>query len=341
MPAPFTDFHRGMSWSRTLVTIGSHCQVNKVKMCVDVQPICNACSTTALPVEVHECIFAPCKYPEKRTRLLSRQELLKWDCSTPGCGLSVKTFNDKLDEIDRILRMEADLPLRPAEGDSLPSREDVGATSRINPQTGDEALDAIDTRKMLPTNRKVVPPAGFDGDSTSIAHARRDTTELKVTSHGNVSRNNSVAANDNVPTSDSSAVDEHVTASDNSVINENLAADENPATSGNPAISDNVAINNANDSLATNDHVAADSSVETVFDPDSVDLATFPRCRHCFLSRRRCNGQTPCDKCRQRRCPRACRPVTVELLRQHHARAERVLELARRNGASSSKWEGR
>lgn len=305
-------------------------------MCVDVQPICNACSTNALPVELHECLFAPCKYPEKRTRLLSRKELLNWNCSTPGCGLNVKTFDDKLDEIDRILRMEVDLPLRPAEGDSLPSREDIRAPSGISPPTENEALRAIDLRQMFSIDRKADPqPRGFDGDGTSLAHARRDTTELEVTSHGNFSHNNSVAANDNGPTSDSSAVNENVTTSGNSAINENPDANENPTTSGNPAINDNVAVNNADDSLATNDHPAADSSVETVFDPDSVDLATFPRCRHCFLSRRRCDGQTPCDKCRQRRCPRACRPVTVELLRQHPARAERVLELARRNGASS------
>lgn len=143
---------------------------------------------------------------------------------------------------------------------------------------------------------------GFDGDGTPLTHSSRRATGVDVTPNDDVSPNNSVAAN------------------------------ENAASNDGVATNDSVA---ANDTSATNDNAAANESVETVFDPDSVDLDTFPRCRHCFLGRRRCDGQTPCDKCRQRRCPGACRPVTVELLRQYPARAERILELARRNGASS------
>lgn len=235
------------------------------KMCVNVQPICNACSTNAKRVELHECIFRDCQYPEECTRFLSRHELLEWDCDTPDCGLNMETINNRLAEIDRMLRMEIDLPLRPAEGDSLGSHDD-NDDGQADPNLH-----------------------GLDGDdSASTRDATRSNAGVDVTPHG-----------DDSP--------------DNTVANDNIAG---------------------NDSTATNDNVA-NESVETVFDPDSVDLNTFPRCRHCFLARRRCDGQTPCDKCRQRRCPRACRPVTVELLRQYPDRAERVLRLARRNGAGS------
>lgn len=253
-------------------------------MCIKVQPVCNACKVNAKEIELHECEFPGCnpQYMEVCTRFLIQRELAEWDCKIAGCGLNMKTVGERIAEIDRKLRMEFVLPLRPVEGDSAGYQEDNHAASETSsPKTNDALKDEDNLNEMSKTVAAGPDIQDFDGE-------------------------NSVAI------------------SGNTVTNENHAA-----------INDNVAVNAANESLATNENAAADSSVETVFDPDSVDLATFPRCRHCFLSRRRCNGQTPCDKCRQRRCPRACRPVTVELLRQHPARAERVLELARRNGASS------
>lgn len=77
------------------------------------------------------------------------------------------------------------------------------------------------------------------------------------------------------------------------------------------------------------------SSIRTDFDPESVDLHAFPKCKNCFRDRRRCNRQTPCDKCQQRGTPRSCGPVTLELLRRYPARAERILRLARNNGVSA------
>lgn len=307
-------------------------------MCIKVQPVCNACGVDAKEIELHECEFPGCnpEYMEVCTRFLIQRELAEWDCETPGCGLNMETVGVRIAEIDRKLRMEYELPLRPAEGDSPGYQEDNHAASETgSPKTHDSLKDEDNLNAVSSAAEAGPRPRGFDGDGSPIAHATRSTTGLKVTLHDNVSRKNSVTTNANIPTRGSSAVDANVAASDNSATNENAATNENSATSHTLAINDNVAANVANDSLATNENSAADSSIETVFDPDSVDLATFPRCRHCFLSRRRCNGQTPCDKCRQRGCPRACRPVTVELLRQHPARAERVLELARRNGASS------
>lgn len=226
----------------------------------------------------------------------------------------METIDDRLAEIDRMLRMEVDLPLRLAEDDSLGSQEDNRAASEISSPKGTEAKKAKDDLQTISSDVGAdTKPRSFDGDGTSLAHATGSGSGL-------------VTSNEIVATGDNSAINE------NSVANNNASSNEHSAASGNVSPNDNVA---ANDSSATNDNAAANESIETVFDPDSVDLDTFPRCRHCFLGRRRCDGRTPCDKCRQRRCPGACRPVTVELLRQHSARAERILELARRNGAGS------
>lgn len=217
------------------------------------------------------------------------------------------TIDDRLAKIDRMLRMEIDLPLRLAEGDS-PGSHGEDHDDQAGPSCHDFDVDDHDEQ------------AGpscfhwFDGDVTSLAHATRSATGVNVTPNDDDSPNNSVAANADV------------TANDNAASNDSVAANDNVSAN------DDVAANNTS---ATNDDAAANESIVRMFDPDSVDLDTFPRCRHCFLVRRRCDGQTPCNKCRQRRCPRACRPITVELLRQYPARAERVLELARRNGASS------
>lgn len=289
-------------------------------MCIKVQPVCNACKVNAKEIELHECEFPGCnpEYMEVCTRFLIQRELAEWDCQNAGCGLNMKTVGERIAEIDRKLRMEFVLPLRPAEGDSTGYQEDNHAASETSSPETNDALEDEDNLNALSGTVTAGPNLqDFDGDGSPLAHATRSTTVLEVTSDDNVSCNNSVAI------------------SGNSATNENHAANENHAISDYPAINDNAAANAANDSLATNENAAADSSIETVFDPNSVDLATFPRCRHCFLSRRRCNGQTPCDKCRQRRCPRACRPVTVELLRQHPTRADRVLELASRNAGSS------
>lgn len=238
------------------------------KMCIRVQPVCNACSTNAKPVEIHECEFRECnpEYMEDCTRFLCRHELVGWDCDTPGCGLNMRTIDDSLAAIDRMLHMQFDLPFRLAEGDSLRSHED-----NHDGHTGSNFF-------------------GFDGDGTLLARATRSATRVNVNPDDGVSPGNSGVANNDVA---------------------------------------------ANDNSANNDNAAADEYIEVVYEADPFNLDTFPRCRYCFLGRRRCDGQTPCDKCRQRRSPGACRPVTAELLRQYPARAERVLELARRNGASS------
>lgn len=289
-------------------------------MCVIVQPTCNACGTNVGEVEHYECIFGGCKYPEECTRLLTRSELRKWKCATHGCGLNMQTIDDRFNEIHRMLRMEADLPLRSAHSDSLGSQDDRAAPE-IGSHEGNEASNVGGNLGTVESDGKAVPnPHGFDGDGTSFTDATRRASGLKDTSHDNARPDDSVTADANVANSDNSDLNDKAATSESTATRENAAANENAAAGDNAA---------ANDSLTTNE------SDETVFDPDSVDLDTFPRCRSCFVSRRRCNGQTPCDKCRQRGCARACRPVTVELLRQYPARAERVLELARRNGGGS------
>lgn len=267
------------------------------KMCIRVQPVCNACSSNALPEEIHECEFRGCnpQYMEQCTRFLCRHELVEWDCDTQGCGLNPRTIDDSIADIDRRLRT-FDLPLRPSGGDSPGSHED-------------------NHDRHAGSNLR-----GFDGDGTSLAHETRSTTEVNVNPDDDVSPNNSSVARDDVAANDSSATNGDIAANDSLSTNDIVAANDSLST---------------NDNAAANENAVANESVETVFDPDSVDLETFPRCRSCFLGRRRCDGQTPCDKCRQRRCSGSCRPITVELLRQYPARAERVLEIAGRNAASS------
>lgn len=333
-------------------------------MCLYVQPICNACSAIAFEknVELYECIFRDCKYVEECTRLLTRYELFNWSCKTPECGLNWKNIDNKLDEIGQILRMEVSLPVRPAEGNDLESHENNRAASGVeelhsglasasSPEPRACLLPRSPSRRILSRREGLskaleadnyhdtnigggkAPLRGFDPDGTSHPQKSRGamnevpaettptTTSLSVTvpaamvsipprplsastpectSHDRVSPNNSVTTNDNVATSENSAAEEEATASET------------------------VATNN---NLATNGNVAEDSSLRLEFDPDSVDLDTFPRCRSCFIGRRRCNGQTPCDKCQQRRCFRSCRPVTVDDLRAYPARAERILNL--------------
>ncbi|KAG6358840.1 hypothetical protein INS49_012359 [Diaporthe citri] len=158
------------------------------KMCVNVQPICNACSTNAKEVELHECIFRDCQYPEECTRFLSRRELLEWDCDTPGCGLNMESIDDRLAEIDRMLRMEIDLPLRPAEGDSLGSHDD-NHDGQASPNFH-----------------------GFDGDGTSLARDEtRSATGVNITPYDDHTPNDSVVANGNVSAND------HVAANDSAM----------------------------------------------------------------------------------------------------------------------------
>ncbi|KAI3396259.1 hypothetical protein diail_12341 [Diaporthe ilicicola] len=86
-----------------------------------------------------------------------------------------------------------------------------------------------------------------------------------------------------------------------------------------------------NDKSITNGN--PDNNIESNFDLDSIDLGSFPRCTNCFIDRRRCNGQSPCDKCKQRKCSKACRPVTLELLKALPTRARRVLETSKKERA--------
>lgn len=328
-------------------------------MCIEVQPVCNACKANALPVKLHECIFRDCKYPEKRTRFLTRDELhefLKDGCSTPGCGLNMETINGRLAEIDRMLRMDEDPPPQPAEGISSGSRLDLRAVLGTDPRrppirrrllavgppvtsnlsisedmswystTVTHVVEEPGNLRTISSDGQASPRTrGHDGDGNSHTHTAETTAGLNATAQDNGSPNDGVTTNDEADT------DEAVNY-DIADINESSDRNGKPVSNDDAAGHDDAA---RNDSSAASDNAAADSSVQTIFDPDSVDLDTFPRCRSCFLGRRRCDGRTPCNKCRQRRCSRACRPVTVDLLRQYPARAERVLELARSNGASS------
>lgn len=255
--------------------------------------------------------FRDCNYVEECTRLLTCYELLEWSCDTPDCGLNWDNIDDRLDEIHQLLRMEVSLPVRPAEGNDLESQENNHA-----------ALEADNNHDTYIGGGKAAL-RGFDRDGTS--HPQTDTGAMDTVPADTAPTTTSLsitvpAALVNIPPCPLSAPAPEFTSHDNVTPNDSIATDDNIATGENIA---------TNDNLATNNDVAGDSSIQPEFDPDSVDLNTFPRCRSCFIGRRRCNGQTPCDKCQQRRCFRSCRPVTVDDLRMYPARAERILNLAR------------
>ncbi|KAH8785043.1 hypothetical protein F5883DRAFT_514729 [Diaporthe sp. PMI_573] len=291
-------------------------------MCITVQPICNACRATAGPMELHECIFRDCKYIEECTRFLASFERLNWNCDTPDCGLNNENIDKRLAEINQMLRMEVSLTIRPADGKS---------------KAGNDPDTNISDSKAGLIQR------GFDGDGTSHQHTTKGVIGLDALSTGTTHEKTPLsvtvpAAQIDIPPRPQSAPIPESTSHDQVIPENSVASDDNVASSDNTTAEENVTADNsvvANATLTTNDDDAANSSIQTEFDPDSVDLDTFPRCKSCFKGRRRCNGQTPCDKCQQRGSGRACRPVTVELLREYPDRAERILELAGRNGASA------
>lgn len=245
---------------------------NSTKMCLSVQPICNACKAESGPVELHECIFRDCKpeYIEKCTRFLTWFELQNWNCDTPGCGLNMNTIDSGLEKIQQLLRMEISLPIRPAQDNS-------GAGNGTNTNANDSEAGQI--------------LRDLDENGTSSSQQNRDGTEMDA------------LPADNAPKAALLSITVPATVVD---------IPPRPQPAPQPG-----------------------SSIQTDFDPGSVDLHAFPKCKNCFRDRRRCNRQTPCDKCQQRGFPGSCGHVTLELLRRYPARAERILRLANGNGAST------
>lgn len=265
-------------------------------MCFKVQPICNACKVSAKPLELNECIFGDCKSIEERTRFLSRYELPEWGCDTQNCGLNMKTIDDEIAELDRMLRMEGSLTLGvdTIAGDSLAYGDDEGEEAGSGSAAEDLGL-AIKASK-----------------SASVIHS----PEMKK-SQG--------PRNDKRPRPREAKIGSERQGFDG------IGTTAPSATEG---ATKHSAITNTQDNVIHNDDLS-NSNVKTKFDPNSIDLESFPRCQSCFKDRRRCNGQSPCDKCKQRGSPKACRPVTLSLLKAFGTRAKRVLEGAKKQRDSA------
>ncbi|KAL1878279.1 hypothetical protein Daus18300_002197 [Diaporthe australafricana] len=255
-------------------------------MCFRVQPVCNACKASAKPLELHECIFRDCKYIEERTRFLSCYELPNWDCNTQDCGLNMKTIDDEITELDRLLRMEGSLDLEPAAGDSLGSRDNEGGEAGTGEASEEQGL----------------------ANTASTLASGTHTLEMKKSQ---IEKFNA-----------GPRVREPKTGSERRGFD---GIGTSPPRATESATKDNVIPNDG----------ASNSNAKTKFDLNTIDLENFPRCKSCFKDRRRCNGQSPCDKCKQRGSPKACRPVTLSLLKTFRARAKRVLENAKKEQASA------